>query len=523
MGIITGIGGLSKRMISAGRAAWAAFNNAPINSTALTSATTESGWETFSARYARYTIYDSYFNNTVYTLLEQYSATKKLNSTLYKHIRGIHNPVSRLVKLYISKVYGGSLDYVNMTTGAIPIAEADKALRGALKALWLSSNWQKQKSLYVRQGALYGDTLIKIVDDTSAGRVRMEVMHPGKLVDARYDAVGNILAAKLAYQIEHPEKPGQSAIYMEEITEEYFKTYLDDSPYGFFTDGNGKKPPQWDNQYGFVPLVHVQHEDNGLHAGINAFHTGIRKIDEINDAASLLNDQVRKVITPLWYFAGAGASDITVNGSGQGGTKPERDMMPAIYGPEGSQPYPMVAPIDIAAARANIDKLLEELEADLPELALRRLREGGQLTAPGVRAGYSDATDRITEARGNYDEGLIRAHKMGISIGGFRGYDGFKGYDLGSFDAGDLDHYIVERAVIEDQLSVQEKLAALEASGAPQSAIWAEMGYSEDTIRKWQAELQNTAAAQEAANQNMIDAAAKSRQMQAAMSGADKF
>ena len=131
------------------------------------------------------------------------------------------------------------------------------------------------------------------------------------------------------------------------------------------------------------------------------------------------------------------------------------------------------------------------------------LRDGGSLTAPGVRSAYNDAIDSFIEAQGNYDDGLIRAQKMAVSIGGFRGYDGFSAFNLDSYAAGDLEHFIGERAIISDELTKQEKIAALQAAGVPVQLILRELGYDEEDIEDvlaWQEEQARGAVRALAAN-----------------------
>jgi hypothetical protein len=162
--------------------------------------------------------------------------------------------------------------------------------------------------------------------------------------------------------------------------------------------------------------------------------------------------------------------------------KPRKDTVSAlnIIG-EGADVVPIAPTIDINSGLANIVNITGELEKDLPELALHRLRDSGQLTAPGVRSAYDDAIARYQEARGNYDTGLIEAHKLAVAIGGMRGYDGYQGFNLVSLENDSLDHQIATRPVISDTLALNEQinltLQALSAS-APKS-LYLKMGWSE--------------------------------------------
>lgn len=114
--------------------------------------------------------------------------------------------------------------------------------------------------------------------------------------------------------------------------------------------------------------------------------------------------------------------------------------------------------LNLTAGLENIEAILAELERDFPELALHRIREGGNLTAPGVKSAYDDAISRFAEARGNYDSGLVEAQSMALAIGGERGYTGYEGFSLADLENGNLDHSIGERPVIKDTLSKAEKL-----------------------------------------------------------------
>jgi hypothetical protein len=501
---------LWRRMVAAGRAAVAAFNEKSLVPDE------RFGWDTRAARLLRYDVCDAYYNNVAYSQIVAFAAQLKVSAKLYKYIRGIYNPSERLVDAYPANIYGGSLDFENATKGAIPIIQADDTLRGSIKQLWIWSNWGNQKSLFVRQGAKLGDTALKVVDDREARKVRLEVLHPGKIKDVVFDGVGNVKRIVIEYQYEDEQPVGNSLVntltsavlsrshtYREEIDENKFKTFRDGEAFAFFKDAQGNPVSEWPNDYGFVPVVIAQHKDLGFMWGANAFHGQVPKINEINDAASVLNDQVRKAVNLIWYYSGVvKKGDLTVDTE-------TRDGIPAVYGPKESQPFPMVAQLDIAAASANIQDMLLELERDLPELALHRLRESGNLTAPGVRAGYRDAIAKFVEAGGNYDDALIRAQMMGVSIGAFNRYKGFEAFDLNSYARGELTHYIAERSVIDESLTMEQRIQFLMQSGAPESAVWEAMNIPADTIAQWQKELANKQAAVEARFNAQVDAMAQ--------------
>lgn len=472
---------LFARIQQAGRAAWAAWNGQALIPTQ------QAGWDLWASRLFRYELYGNYYSNNIYSFSDRFSPIHKSAYELYKNIRPIENPVNRLIELYVSKVYGGNINMQTLESGALPFTMDSDLVREAIRQGIKWSNWNTQKSLFVRHGALYGDVGLKVVDDRVDRTVRLEVLDPRKIKHATFNQIGDVDEIHIEYyDVEESDTrtPGGNParnmyLYTEIITPDTYSTFKNGVPFAYYEDDSGTKVSEWPNEYGFVPVTMTQHRNIGLSYGMNAFQASLRKIDEINDVVSLLDDAIRKHVNVLWYFAGvAKSADLDASTT-------SRDQFPAVYGPKESNPVAMVANLDIAAVTAHINELVLEIERDMPELSLHRLREKGLATAPGVRASYSDAIDRIVEARGNYNAGLIKSLKQLIRIGGYNRYDGFESFSLAS----EPDFTIADRPVIEDELPKAEKITALISSKAPNEAVWQELGYSQDVIDKWSATM----------------------------------
>lgn len=424
-------------------------------------------WDDYNSRLNRCDIFSGYYHNIAYHSFVTYSQGLKTTEGLYKHVRGVYNPVNRLVESYVSKVYGGLLDTETTQAGSIPIQTENLALIEAIKSLWIASKWGQKKSLYVRNGAMIGDSFIKIVDDVQHEQVRMEVLNPAKIKNLEVDETGEIQQAVIEYWITHPD-PGtmtnKRTLYRETITPELFSITLDGKAVPIAQNGRGEMVSEWPNEYGFVPLKHVQHTDMDMRFGAPAFHGSMHKINELNDLASILNDGMRKQVQLPLVFKNAkiGSLDFGSDQSSQTvqrNDKPRKDTQNALEITGTDAEVIVLSPtIDITSGIENIREIEFELEKDLPELALHRLRESGNLTAPGVRSAYDDAIARYQEARGNYDSGLVEAHNMAIAIGGFRGYEGYQGFNLQSLHDGSMEHQIAQRPVISDTLGLNEQL-----------------------------------------------------------------
>jgi hypothetical protein len=442
-------------------------------------------WDEYWSRLNRYEIFEGYYHNIAYHTVVTYSQALKVQERLYKHIRGVYNPVNRLCESYVAKVYGGMLDTESGKAGAIPLQAENEAITEAIQVLWLASRWGQKKSLYVRNGAMNGDSFLKIVDDIHRKEVRLEVVEPGKVKDMRVNDAGEIEFIQLEYYIRGENN--RHVKYTETIDKDTFRVQVDGKDSNIHSNGRNEPVTEWRNDYGFVPLVHVQHKDMGLGYGAPAIYGSLHKINELNDLASILNDGMRKQVQMPIIFKNAVVGNLDLGSDQSSSTtnpqdNPRKDTATALnISGENADVFPIPPTIDINSGLANIQNITQELEKDLPELALHNLRNTSQLTAPGVRSAYDDAIARYQEARGNYDTGLIRAQKYALAIGGMRGYDGYQGFNLMSLETDALDHQIANRPVINDTLGLGEQMTLTQqaySSNMPK-VYYVKMGWSD--------------------------------------------
>lgn len=462
------------------RAGWAGSGALSLYGTAL--------WDhdDYGVRLSDYSLFEGYFGNTVYGDIRLLSEAVRQNQRLYRYIAGIFNPIKRENDLYSANVYQGSLDAEDLGAGALPLAYENRALEVPLQQVMKWSNLGQHLSRYTSEAALYGDAAWWIVDDRLRRRVRMELLHPSKIRDVDRDEVGNVRACVIEYEkAEAPDieryqpkrfgtstaQQGKTYVYTLKVTKRdeatvHFETFKDGEPWGFADDGTGSFPAEWDEFYPFVPLKLAAFEPAEDGWGRNSFYASRSKLDQVNSVASQLNASVRRVIEPLLLAKNV---TTTVDSTGKRkidlGTQKDDATGVGILFVSGTPQQeadvqPLTIPLDLAAALNHVQAMLLEIERDMPVLALQRIREGSALTAPGVRSGYSDAIGRIESARKNLDPPLVAALQMAVTIGAVQGYDGFQGFSADSYDNGDMELRVKERAVMPDELTTQERLNA---------------------------------------------------------------
>jgi len=456
-------------------------------------------YEDFDARKLRYQILWAMYENTLFRDIHTWAQAYRNQYGLYKEIRNIYNPSYRMVEFWKMIIWGGFLSDEAEEEGAIPIQTKSDNVRQAIKQLWQNSNWAVQKDILVGWGTSLGDTAIRVVDDVDASEVRLEPVHPGVLKTIEFNSKGLVTY----YEIEETriDERGQEVTYLETAVLDgqtvTYKTFVDDKP----TPWMGQ-PETWTEQYGFIPLVPIQHINVGRPWGWAEMHAGRSKINEIEDVASKLSDYIRKVVDPVWLFnfkkpvsSSDAAFETAVTTSDR--PYPAREEMPAIYVPNpNAKAYPLVTDmIDIEHAMMVIQGLLSELERDYPELQMDIWTVGGYTTGRAMKTARQRVERKVTQRRPNYDGALIRAHKMGMVIGAQRGYDGFSGFSDIWDDA--LDHYIpADRKIFEaDALEELEKKKKFwdtfisvmtKARGQiPPEMVLKDFGWSDDKIAEY--------------------------------------
>lgn len=404
-------------------------------------------FDSFAARQVRYDIMFASYENTAYRNIHTWANSYKTVYGMYKSIRNIYNPTFRLVEFWKTMIFGGLLDPEAGESGAIPINTENKAIRGAIKTLWKASNWKINKDLVPLFGTSMGDVGIKICDDVAHEEMYLEVIHPSMIADIDVDTRGRVKGYQLE-EMRYDEKRKACKFTEEAIRGEgedvIFRTYKDGKLFAW--DGVSY---EWTEPYGFIPFVFVKHSDAGRKFGWAEAHPGRSKISELDDTASKLHDYIRKSIDPVWLFnfkKPSVAPKIKTESSQptENHPEPRREETDSLYiADTNAKAQPLVTDlVDVEKVANSIERIIAELERDFPELQMDIWTVGGYTTGKALRTARQRVERKVIQRRPAYDTAMVDAQSMAIAIGGMRGYEGYEGFNLGSYKAGDLDHTI---------------------------------------------------------------------------------
>jgi hypothetical protein len=460
----------------------------------------------YDNRVTRYEIYWAWYESTVYRDIHTWAKGLRQTQALYKYVRNIYNPSYRLGEFWKSHLWGGALDPAagdgDRVPSALPIevpaanSGNEEALRRAIARLWEWSRWGVNKDIVTLRGAIFGDAALRVVDDTEKQKVYLERVHPGTISEVELDAFGSVKSYEITEERVDPLNDKRTVTYTETAERAgvnvIYRTYRNKDLYAW----NGVEA-EWAVPYGFIPVVLIQHNNIGLDWGWSEIHPMRSKIQELDDIASALGDQIRKSVNVHWMFAGvsvpkSGDTAPAAGGASSSTSRPEpgREEIKAFYAPAGALAQPLVVPLDITAVAAHLHSILEELERDYPELQMDIWNAGGDQSGRALRIARQRVEIKAQQRRANYDDALRRAQQMAIAIGGWRDLPDFAPFNLDSYAAGNLDHSIGDRPVFrtdpmddleEDQLFWQVAESAIRA-GVPLPVYLAQQGWAEDDI-----------------------------------------
>jgi hypothetical protein len=102
--------------------------------------------------------------------------------------------------------------------------------------------------------------------------------------------------------------------------------------------------------------------------------------------------------------------------------------------------------LDIEAALSHIKEIAAEVERSYPELRTGGGMGGGQsrevASGRALLIARGEAEDKIEQRRVNYDEKLVKIHRMAMAIASEAKYEGFEGFTFEDWDGKATDHRI---------------------------------------------------------------------------------
>lgn len=457
-----------------------------------------------SSRRVLYRIWWGYYTNNIYESEVDGGLRRVVNDYLSDarvgNIAGLFNPIQRVVDTY-QLVFDGNFGNQikideKLEDGKTPV---NKAVPEALSKVWRWSNINKEKELLCRYTPTFGTCGIRIVAKNDPlpekRRIYLKVEHPSRILDLEVDNHNNITQILLEYEIEEGDiaerfmanptgilddfrAERRTYLIREYMSKDKFWATRDDKPYDMINKVENGPYSSYENISGIVPYVLVPQNYVGSPFGLPSFYGHERKVDHLNALVAHINQQIRHHVTATWFLEA-------------GGPPPDRieigDMTVVYVQKELGQTSsasmtPIVANLNLADAITQVKTLQEELQNSMPELKATDGQFLSHQSGGTVAQLRLPAEQRIMSARSNYEDALVRAQKIALSLGILYEVPDFDlGTGTGSREAADEayvsgaeDHKFNDRPAlpltVDDELQIaktEQALAAAEDPGKP--------------------------------------------------------
>jgi hypothetical protein len=404
---------------------------------------------------------------------------------VYRDIRLVWNPTPSIIKFWSGILYPGNLsaDGKPFASGkplAIPISDdAKDTLKVAIAQNWQWGNFQARKAVLGRYGSMSGSCLVEVVDAVPRRKVFLKPIRPDYVADRTLNESDDCIAYAVQLTRIDPAT-GKPYVYRKEVDKESIRTFRAEPGSDKFVlypyDG---VEAEIQNPYGFCPAVWIKHIEIGADDGAGALDPLLLDLLEINSIQSQIDDALQRSTHNInIQFGGSNPTPVLNNKKRESTNANDEDDDSAresvafwysqtagtIVSLSGSS-------MNVGDARAYLADRKQDFKDRHPEIDMyNQLRRMSQVTGPAAEILLGDTTNLVREVRSNYDRGVVNAQQMAVSISAFRAkrqtngtggdwlllgpltkqHEKFTGYDMNSYERGELDHEILDRDLVPD-------------------------------------------------------------------------
>lgn len=413
--------------------------------------------ETRGERLNRYQMNWAYYRNRMYDddLRDEFEGKTdwRGGQQLYRLTRSLFNVCTHV----------GDIDAATILAPPVTVkSEGNESLNTALQELWRRSRLPTYIPRMLLFGSVYGDAFLRLANETTEPRI---IVHSPTVMDVDVNPHDpeEIILAQLSYNF----REGTATRKYDMIIErDRYRTFRDDLPYAY-----GDRPAEWPNTLGWVPVVPVRLIDIGEVYGGSSFQAVLPQLDSVNEIASQMAETVRIHSEPQIIAYGIKKGNL-IKGDV---TKGEAQIW-YLNRPNSQSPEARVELLEwggnVQGAVEFVDWTKRNVEEELPEYHLKRIRESGAPSGYSVELQLTEFQLKIGGMRGNAKEALKRIGAMAMVASGQ------------ASDIDDVPHDIEMGSIIPQDKEMEQRLAAadLAAGAIDRKEYLIKRGYPEEEI-----------------------------------------
>lgn len=349
--------------------------------------------ESDAERFKRYERAWQYYKGEEYLteLGQEYIKERKL----FKHMRRVFGYVTQCVDTDARFIMRERLGI-----------DADEQMATDIFDMWERSNFQSHKYKLARFGCNLGDAYL-ILSDLGGGTgkvVPQLIVANTEDMTPWYDTDDQtrLLRARQTYTYigDDGNTHSRTWLYYPDRVERYTDDRMDD---GY---------PQ-EHPFGEVPVIHIKPLDIGEEYGLSSWHNVQGQLDEVNELGSYSNRILLRYADPTLIVRGATApAENGQTASVRKGVGGENILfLPTDLGDMKILEYQGTVLKEIIEL---IDHIANNIQDQLPELSLAKVREQSGLSGYAVSLHCAELVGKISELRGNFANGIEWANALAL-------------------------------------------------------------------------------------------------------------
>lgn len=331
---------------------------------------------------------------------------------LYAFTQSFYNPIAQAVDMDVDSIFGEPTLFQT----------EDTSMQGALDDILQASDFETERLVLTRTGAVTGDVYVRVHVDPDTRDVSLVVHSPdiARVVpnphNKRDIKFGVVSYNYRDYQGSKSEPHNRTDVYLPTET----RSYRDFESYDFDrgTDGSGSnrgggsvKP----NPIGVVPITHIKNLDTGRNFGQPTFHHVLPTLDAVNEIFSFLSNIVEMNADPIVIAEGIQQGDL-VKGDGR-----NANSAPVWYIPipaEGggkAHVYMLEWKGNLPEVMSMLKDIKDHVIDVLPEMHVSKMQQQGAYSGQALNAMMFAFVRKIMRMRLIYTKGVSDALSMALA------------------------------------------------------------------------------------------------------------
>lgn len=325
---------------------------------------------------------------------------------LYAFTQSFYNPIAQAVDMDVDSIFGDPTLFQT----------EDTSMQGALDDILSASDFETERLVLTRTGAVTGDVYVRVHIDPDTRDVSVVVHSPdiARVVpnphNKRDIKFGVVSYNYQDYQGSKSEQHNRTDVYLPDET----RSYLDFEAHDF-DSGSGGKGSVKVNPLGVVPIIHIKNLDTGRNFGQPTFHHVLPTLDAVNEVFSFLSNIVEMNSDPIIIAEGIQQNDLTKGDGRNSSSAPIWYIPIPTEGGGKAHVYMLEWKGNLPEVMSMLKDIKDHIVDVLPEMHVSKMQQQGAYSGQALNAMMFAFVRKIMRMRLIYTKGVSDALSMALA------------------------------------------------------------------------------------------------------------